>query len=112
MCYNSIYIKDAGQDLTTDQINKLQNILEQKEISYANISDFRYFTIQDVKNILGLEEIKYISDKLENKVNEIDDLESFKLARELKNKIEAEMQYPGTIKITVVRETRAQEEAK
>lgn len=56
---NSIYIKDAGQDLTTDQINKLQNILEQKEISYANISDFRYFTIQDVKNILGLEEINY-----------------------------------------------------
>lgn len=56
---NSIYIKDAGQDLTTDQINKLQNILEQKEISYANISDFRYFTIQDVKKILDLEEINY-----------------------------------------------------
>jgi len=46
------------------------------------------------------------------KPDEIDDLESFKLARELKDKIEAEMQYPGTIKITVVRETRAQEEAK
>ncbi len=46
------------------------------------------------------------------KPDEIDDLESFKLARELKEKIEAEMQYPGTIKITVVRETRAQEEAK
>ena len=46
------------------------------------------------------------------KPDEIDDLESFKLARELKAKIEAEMQYPGTIKITVVRETRAQEEAK
>ena len=46
------------------------------------------------------------------KPEEIDDLESFKLARELKAKIEAEMQYPGTIKITVVRETRAQEEAR
>ena len=46
------------------------------------------------------------------KPNEIDDLESFKLAREIKEKIEADMQYPGTIKITVVRETRAQEEAK
>ena len=43
---------------------------------------------------------------------EIDDATSFKLAREMKEKIEAEMQYPGTIKITVVRETRAQEEAK
>ena len=31
---------------------------------------------------------------------------------EMKEKIEKEMQYPGTIKITVIRETRAQEEAK
>ena len=46
------------------------------------------------------------------KPDEIDDLTSFKIAREMKDKIEAEMQYPGTIKITVIRETRAQEEAK
>lgn len=46
------------------------------------------------------------------KPEEVDDLTSFKIAREMKDKIEAEMQYPGTIKITVVRETRAQEEAK
>ncbi len=43
---------------------------------------------------------------------EIDDTTSFKMARDIKNKIESEMQYPGTIKITVIRETRAQEEAK
>lgn len=46
------------------------------------------------------------------KPGEIDDLTSYKIAREMKEKIEAEMQYPGTIKITVIRETRAQEEAK
>ena len=46
------------------------------------------------------------------KPEEIDDLTSFKIAREMKEKIESEMQYPGTIKITVIRETRAQEEAK
>ncbi|MDD2505370.1 MAG: ribonuclease Y [Bacilli bacterium] len=46
------------------------------------------------------------------KPEEIDDLASFKIAREMKEKIEAEMQYPGTIKITVIRETRALEEAK
>ncbi len=46
------------------------------------------------------------------KPDEVDDLASFKIARELKGRIESEMQYPGTIKITVVRETRAQEEAK
>ena len=46
------------------------------------------------------------------KPEDVDDLKSFKIAREIKEKIEAEMQYPGTIKITVIRETRAQEEAK
>ena len=46
------------------------------------------------------------------KPEEVDDLKSFKIAREIKEKIEDEMQYPGTIKITVIRETRAQEEAK
>ena len=46
------------------------------------------------------------------KPNEVDDLNSYKIAREMKEKIESEMQYPGTIKITVIRETRAQEEAK
>ncbi len=46
------------------------------------------------------------------KPNEIDDMGSYRIAREMKEKIESEMQYPGTIKITVIRETRAQEEAK
>ena len=46
------------------------------------------------------------------KPGEIDDAQSYKIAREMKEKIESEMQYPGTIKITVIRETRAQEEAK
>ena len=46
------------------------------------------------------------------KPEEIDDLTSHKIARDIKEKIEETMQYPGTIKITVIRETRAQEEAK
>ena len=46
------------------------------------------------------------------KPEEIDDLKSMKIARDIKKRIEEEMQYPGTIKITVIRETRAQEEAK
>lgn len=46
------------------------------------------------------------------KPDEIDDLESYKLARDIKEKIENEMQYPGTIKVTVIRETRATEEAR
>ncbi len=46
------------------------------------------------------------------KPDEIDDLTSYKVARDIKEKIENEMQYPGTIKITVIREIRAQEEAR
>lgn len=46
------------------------------------------------------------------KPEDVDDLESHKIAREIKEKIESTMKYPGTIKITVIRETRAQEEAK
>lgn len=46
------------------------------------------------------------------KPEEVDDLGAHKIARDVKEKIESTMQYPGTIKVTVVRETRAQEEAK
>ena len=42
----------------------------------------------------------------------IDDITSYKIARDIKNRIEHEMQYPGTIKVTVIRETRVTEEAK
>lgn len=46
------------------------------------------------------------------KPEEVDDLGSYKVARDIKTKIENELQYPGTIKVTVIRETRATEEAK
>ena len=46
------------------------------------------------------------------KPEEIDDIGSYKVARDIKQKIEENLQYPGTIKITVIRETRAMEEAK
>jgi ribonuclease Y len=42
----------------------------------------------------------------------IDDLSSIKLARDIANKIESTMQYPGTIKVNVIREMRAIEFAK
>jgi ribonuclease Y len=44
--------------------------------------------------------------------NEIDDLGAIRLAKDIAKKVEESLQYPGQIKVTVVRETRASEFAK
>jgi ribonuclease Y len=41
------------------------------------------------------------------KPEQIDDLGATRLARDVSRKIEETMQYPGEIRVTVVRETRA-----
>ena len=46
------------------------------------------------------------------KPDKINDAKTIILARDIKNKIENEMEYPGHIKVTVIRETRAIEYAK
>jgi ribonuclease Y len=43
---------------------------------------------------------------------QVDDLSAIRLARDIATKIESTMQYPGTIKVNVIRETRAVEFAK
>ncbi len=43
---------------------------------------------------------------------QIDDLQAYKLAKDITNKIESELSYPGEIKVTVIRETRVVEYAK
>jgi ribonuclease Y len=43
---------------------------------------------------------------------EMTDLEARKLARDIADKIEKELQYPGEIKVSVIRETRVIEYAK
>ncbi len=42
----------------------------------------------------------------------VDDAMAYKIARDIKEQIEEELSYPGTIKVTVIRETRAQDIAK
>jgi len=46
------------------------------------------------------------------KPEQIDDLEAHRLARDIRKRIEKELDYPGHIKVTVIRETRAVEYAK
>ncbi len=42
----------------------------------------------------------------------VDDLSAYQLARDIAKKIEAELQYPGEVKVTVIRETRVIEYAR
>jgi len=42
----------------------------------------------------------------------INDMESYQLAKNIATKIESELQYPGEIKVTVIRETRVVEYAR
>jgi ribonuclease Y len=46
------------------------------------------------------------------KPEQIDDLSAHRLARDIRKRIEEELDYPGHIKVTVIRETRAVEYAK
>ncbi len=46
------------------------------------------------------------------KPNEVDDAKTHVIAKEIKEQIEEKLSYPGTIKVTVIRETRAQDIAK
>ena len=43
---------------------------------------------------------------------QVDDLQTITIARQIKEEIEAKLNYPGTIKVTVIRETRATDVAK
>ncbi|MFK5883683.1 MAG: ribonuclease Y [Candidatus Izemoplasma sp.] len=46
------------------------------------------------------------------KPDEVDDALAYKIARDIKEQIEEQLSYPGTIKVTVIRETRVQDVAK
>lgn len=46
------------------------------------------------------------------KPSEIDDYQAYNLAKDIARKVEGELQYPGEIKVTVIRETRVIEYAK
>lgn len=76
--------------------------------------------MQDLENVArsfpGIEKAYAISAGREVRVivrpEDIDDLSAIKLARDIATKVESTMQYPGTIKVNVIRETRAVEFAK
>ena len=87
-----------------------------RNISAENFAE----RMRDLENIAtsfnGIEKAYAISAGREIRVivepKQIDDLTALKLARDIANKIEATMSYPGVIKVNVIRETRAVEYAK
>lgn len=87
-----------------------------RNISAENFAE-RMRDLENVANSFkGIEKSYAISAGREVRVfvkpSQIDDLSAIKLARDIATKIEASMQYPGTIKVNVIRETRAIEFAK
>jgi ribonuclease Y len=87
-----------------------------RNISAENFSE----RMRDLENVAmsfkGIDKAYAISAGREVRVivspKSIDDLSAIKLARDIATKIESTMQYPGTIKVNVIRETRAIEFAK
>ncbi len=87
-----------------------------RNISSENFAE----RMKDLENVAngfpGIEKSYAISAGREVRVfvtpTDIDDLGAIKLARDIATKIESTMQYPGTIKVNVIRETRAIEFAK
>lgn len=87
-----------------------------RNISAENFSE-RMRELENVANSFpGIEKSYAISAGREVRVivrpDRLDDLSAIKLARDIAAKIEGTMQYPGTIKVNVIRETRAIEFAK
>lgn len=87
-----------------------------RNISAENFAE----RMRDLENVAtsfdGIDKAYAISAGREVRVivrpEKIDDLSAIKLSRDIATKIESTMQYPGTIKVNVIRETRAIEYAK
>lgn len=87
-----------------------------RNVSAENFAE-RMKDLENVANSFnGIERSYAISAGREVRVfvkpGQVDDLTAIKLARDIATKIESTMQYPGTIKVNVIRETRAIEFAK
>jgi ribonuclease Y len=110
-------------DATTPEavIIRLTDTLSAARPGARNVSAENFAErMRDLENVAlsfdGIEKAYAVSAGREVRVmvvpEKIDDLSAMKLARNIADKIEATMSYPGTIKVDVIRETRATEYAK
>jgi ribonuclease Y len=87
--------RGEGRDTYVKRLEDLQAIAE----SFAGVE--RSFAVQAGREV-----------RILVRPEEIDDLTATRLARDIVKKIEEQLTYPGQIKVTVIRETRAVEYAK
>ncbi|MDN6639579.1 MAG: ribonuclease Y [Tetragenococcus sp.] len=88
----------ARSESLENYIRRLEN-LENISNSFAGVS--YSFAVQAGREI-----------RVMVKPEEINDMDAIRLVRDIRKKIEDELNYPGNIKVTVIRETRATEYAK
>jgi ribonuclease Y len=88
----------ARRDVLESYIRRLAN-LEEIALSYKGVE--MCYAIQAGRELRVL-----------TKADIVSDLDAHQLAKDITKRIEAEMQYPGHIKVVVIRETRAVEVAK
>ena len=81
--------------------NYIQRLEKLEEISKSFDGVDKVFAIQAGREV-----------RVVVKPDKVDDLASHKLARDIKDKIESDLTYPGHIKVTVIREIRANDIAK
>lgn len=112
---------DCDADSVIASIVAIADTISASRPGARNDSSENYFQrleqLEEIGNsISGVDKAYAVSAGREIRVmvkpEEVDDITSYQIARDIKNKIEDTMQYPGTIKVTVIRETRACEEAK
>ena len=111
----------------TEATSVIANLIEIADILSASRPGARNDSLENyIKRLEQLESIANSFDGIDKsfamqagrelrilvKPDEVDEVKTHKIAREIKTRIEQEMQYPGTVKVTVIRETRAQEEAR
>nr|WP_100010895.1 ribonuclease Y [Lentibacillus sediminis] len=88
----------ARSETLENYIKRLEKLEEISE-SFAGVE--KSFAIQAGREI-----------RIMVKPDEIDDIQSVSIARDIRKRIESELDYPGHIKVTVIRETRSVEYAK